>query len=203
MTRWPTGKDFLSRCNCDAGLWLRNNPHKVYVHDFPTLAQVDDMYGCGNLWLEAQYTQFLMQLTQKVMPTETQINEGIKVMRSVFAPYTIAEILLFFAKMRTGDFKLYNRGNVQEICEVFNQMFLPLRSQLIDEATQERMMREKQAEENRKRDLWNKAVELGLTEPDAPADKNVIRQWLDTLPNDIMRETLEYLYEQKFNTKDK
>lgn len=199
MSRWPTGKTFLTRLNCDAGLWLRNNPHKVYIYDFPTLAQVEDMYGCANLWLETQYTQFLMQLSQRVMPTETQINEGVKVMRTVFSAYTTAEILLFFAKLRTGDFVCYNRGNVQELCEIFNQKFLPLRAILIDEAAIEREKRKQATAEKRKTELWNKAVELGLTEIDAPADQTAIRQWLDTLPNDIMRETLEYLYTKKFN----
>lgn len=189
----------MNSCNCDAGLFLRNNPHKTYIFDFPTLAQVDDMLGngTGNLWLETQYTQLLMQLPNKVMPTEAQISEGIKVMRAVFAPYTIAEILLFFAKIRTGDYVIYNRGNVQEIMELFNNKFLRLRSQLIDEATLERERREQLREKQEKDAIWNKAVELGLTEKDAPADKDAIRQWLNGITG-IMRETLEYLFNKKF-----
>ncbi len=149
------------------------------------------------MWLETQYTQLLLQLPQKASPTEAQINEGVKVMRTVFAPYTIAEILLFFAKVRTGDYICYNRGNVQELMELFNNRFLPYRSQLIDEAEFQRAQREKNEQEREKAAIWNKAVELGLTEKDAPADKDTIRNWLNTIGG-IMRETLEYLFNQKF-----
>ena len=155
------------------------------------------MHGCANFWLETQYTQLLMQLPLKARPTEAQINEGVKVMRSVFAPYTIAEILLFFGKVRTGDYICYNRGNVQELLELFNSRFLPYRSDMMDEASHERAKRESRERDAEKAAIWNKAVQLGLTKIEAPADKEEIRQWLDGIDG-IMRETLEYLYNVKF-----
>lgn len=135
---------FLNKCNADAGLHLKSKPLDAYMHDYPTLAQVDDMFGCANLWMEAQYTQLLLTLPQKVYPTDAQISEATKVMRSAFSRYTIAEILLFFAKIRTGDYICYNRGNIQEILELFHSKFLPLRSSLIDDA--ERTKSEKERE---------------------------------------------------------
>lgn len=95
-------------------------------------------------FLRLQLASYLLNCPQREAPTQSQLQEMTMQIYAVMKPYTIAEIMLFFAMLKSGCWKMYQKGNIQEICELFQHEFKDYRSIMIDQVNCEKKDKEEQ-----------------------------------------------------------
>lgn len=166
------------------------NPKLVWEKNYPTMPQIialfpepmaEWMQDANGRWyqdslsiltaheavsrfLRLQLSSYLLNTPQKTSPTQAQLEEMAMDLYAVMKSYTVPEIMLFFAMLRSGTWKMYNRGNIQEVLELFKHEFMEYRSHMIDQVAIDKRRIERE-QEQRECISYEEALARGLVSP--------------------------------------
>jgi len=142
---------FLEWASPASGARLLQMPEKAWSQNYPTMAQLSALYGVQTTenWFKSLAAMYLIN-SPKVKDLRKEQLQMIEIdLMSCMIGYTISEITLFFAMLRSGVWKMYNKSNPQEICELFRHEFMEYRSTMIDKIFSEKRNKEREEELSR------------------------------------------------------
>lgn len=134
----------VERCHTAA-----HNLIKVWGLNWPTFNKISRFYGENVARAIISNHMNAVLGDKRDMLSEVQLILSYLDVYELMRPYTVAEVLTFFSWLRTGKFKTYGYTTM-EICRVFRDDFLPIRSNWIDRITTMRKERERILWEKRK-----------------------------------------------------
>lgn len=134
----------VERCHTAA-----HNLIKVWGLNWPTFNKIARFYGENVARAIISNHMNAVLGDKRDMLSEVQLILSYLDVYELMRPYTVAEVLTFFSWLRTGKFKTYGYTTM-EICRVFRDDFLPIRSNWIDRITTMRKERERILWEKRK-----------------------------------------------------
>ncbi len=89
-----------------------------------------------------------LNTTASARLTEEQLQTMCREILSVMRNYTVSEVTLFFAQLRTGMWRMYGNTS-REICDKFRHEFMDYRNACIDEAESLKRQQKRQEREPR------------------------------------------------------
>lgn len=133
---WKDPKDFTGWGHPAKATEALQEPLQAWLTRYPTLNQATVLYGAPavRLFVGAQLGAYLSQNSSvSNQMTDEQLQGMCQDIIAVMRNYTVSEIRLFFALLRTGMWKTYGI-TTQEICDKFRHEFNDYRNNKIDEA---------------------------------------------------------------------
>lgn len=136
VAKWPSPQAFVKWGHPSNATSSLSKPVDTWLTDYPTLNQATAIFGIHavRLFVGSQLGAYLNQnTTANSRMTEEQLQTMCRDILAVMRNYTVGEVMLFFALLRTGMWKTYGT-TTQEICDKFRHEFKDYRNAKIDEA---------------------------------------------------------------------
>ena len=136
VAKWQSPQAFVKWGHPTNATILLNKPVETWLADYPTLNQATAIFGIHavRLFVGSQLGAYLNQnTTANSRMTEEQLQTMCRDILVVMQNYTVGEVMIFFALLRTGMWKTYGT-TTQEICDKFRHEFSDYHNNKIDEA---------------------------------------------------------------------
>lgn len=134
--KWHSPKAFLAYWHPSNTIQALTKPIQAWTEEYPTLNQATAMFGAPTvrMFIGTQLGAYLnLNTTANARLTEEQLQTMCREILSVMRNYTVSEVTLFFAQLRTGMWRMYGNTS-REICDKFRHEFMDYRNACIDEA---------------------------------------------------------------------
>ncbi len=134
--------------------WAGENASRAFMAECPSVRHLSELYGgeTAKVWLDVQVTAYFNQSPSKDATSSQNITTFVQTFSSEVASYKVSEVLLFFARLSSGHYKIgYTQFSTTAIGNAWKD-FLKERSSAIarieSEENTKRVLRE--AEEAKK-----------------------------------------------------